>query len=98
MAYKPIQKDTLPWLIDKRYRWIETDMQIKGFYRWHNRKHRSDGLSDGYLTSDGFTDDGNDLMEFLFYPADGSADGDGDGICWTYVLLILCADGNILMD
>jgi hypothetical protein len=46
-------------------------MQIKGFNRWHNRKHSSDGLIDGYLTSDGFTDDGNDLMEFLFYPADG---------------------------
>ena len=38
-------------------------------------------LIDGKLTSDGFTTDGNDLMEFLFYPADGSADGDGDGIC-----------------
>ena len=55
-------------------------------------------LIDGKLTSDGFTTDGNDLMEFLFYPVDGSVDGDGDGICRTYALLILCADGNMVMD
>ena len=29
---------------------------------------------------------------------DGSGDGDGDGIQRTYALLILCGDGNILME
>ena len=37
-------------------------MQIKGFYQWDNQKHSSDGK----LTTDGFTDDGNDLMDFCF--------------------------------
>ena len=41
-------------------------MQFKGFYRWHNRKHGSDGLIDGYLTSDGITTDGNESMDFCF--------------------------------
>ena len=44
-------------------------MQIKGFYRWLYRKHRSDGLIDGNFQSDGITipSDGNELMDFLFF-------------------------------